>query len=414
VPPGWDRIAPIFAAALTRHQLPKAATWTPTAEQAAEFPWATPETLPRASYYHELKLLIAILGIDPPENPELLSVLPFHHYPPERLPEVMATLGYDPETIAELLAGWVSLASLDLLTNFYPLGMVADLSAAIPANNFPGKPCLVDPYYGFFIWRDGEQMRNHSITYGPLLLRLKAIGEGLFQRFKNNRTLDLCQGVDIARESFGKILDPAGRARLAANEVPEVIVETYDEFRRVVEILATAHGRIPGGEVWFRGQTEDHLLPDRQALVRKFITPWCDIRDSSLVPNLYRHFDKHLVTLEKWEGLVREVAEWVEHANLTLPEQFTYHDIETGEPVELIPTSTDAIATAEIFARGHSHERAPHLQDIGLASRYTVRDRSGRLIQRYEKRHHLAALVLHARLAHATLWSAYRVAGYNP
>jgi hypothetical protein len=62
----------------------------------------------------------------------------------------------------------------------------------------------------------------------------------------------------------------------------------------------------------------------------------------------------------------------------------------TGEPVELLPVPAGSKAVMESFIGGMAHERAPQLRDLGFSTRWTVFSNDGSVIQRSEKRHHLA------------------------
>ena len=276
------------------------------------------------------------------------TVLPFHAYDPEEIPNRLGELGFDTETVGELIDGWLSVASLDLLASYHPVPKEIDPFSDVRKGNASAPHCLVDPYTGFFIWKGKEgQIVNYNIGYGGFLLRAKSFSETLFQRAMQNRTLELCQGVDIAQQLFFDRLDAETQRLLSENVVPEVIVHTPGEFSRLVDDLQKRNEQLPGGQLWFRGQTEDYLLPDRTPLVKKWITPWSDLRDSSLVPNLYRCYDQHLASLEDWERLILELSGWAMDANQVLPEQFTLHDIETGEPVELLPVPADTKVVME-------------------------------------------------------------------
>lgn len=391
VTPELARVMPILARIMLMLRQPKAADWKPTPEQSAPFAWLSPpEAVRRATYFQESRMLIGQTGIHPAENPERFSILPFHPFEPSDIPQRMAELGFDAATVQEMIAGGVSVACPDLITGYYPGGILDQAVGHVREQGYNRAHCLIDPLTGFLMWPGNPKVRNCSLTHPSLVVRALTVSPALGKRFASGPNLDLCQGVDIARKVFGGVLGLGPMKKLFENEIPEIPVNNLGDLLALLDRLQNAMAQLPGGQLWLRGQTVDYLLPDRTALVKKWITPWSDIRDSSLRPNLYRRFDEHLKTLGGWESLVHELADWANDADVVLPEHFTYHDIDTGREIPAPTLPADAVATVELVMRGHAHEHAPALQDIGAANRWTVRDRTGRVIKRFEKRHHLA------------------------
>ena len=73
-------------------------------------------------------------------------------------------------------------------------------------------------------------------------------------------------------------------------------------------------------QLWFRGQAEDHLLPNLQTEAQAGICPWRSLQDSSFIPMLYRELPKRLSDPKAYVAYCREYALYSMflHADLSL------------------------------------------------------------------------------------------------
>jgi hypothetical protein len=80
-------------------------------------------------------------------------------------------------------------------------------------------------------------------------------------------------------------------------------------------------------------------MPDRKDLAMKGILPYCDIRDSSLIPSLYRNIDSFFESLEAYELFIGSLGEWSFGASRFLGPRYTERrPWETAkEPVSSVP-----------------------------------------------------------------------------
>jgi len=85
-----------------------------------------------------------------------------------------------------------------------------------------------------------------------------------------------------------------------------VSVESCAELDTFLLALAKQVEREKTYQVWFRGQTDDHLLEDLGQEASLGICPWRTRRDSSLVPTLYRQLPRHLNDLRSYAQFCRE------------------------------------------------------------------------------------------------------------
>src|SRR4029079_1533391 len=103
----------------------------------------------------------------------------------------------------------------------------------------------------------------------------------------------------------------------------------------------------------YRGQTREYLMPSRMEFFTEKIIPYGDVRDSSLVPSIYRLIDQHCKTTNSYSAMLDEIEWWRSLAGSAIP----------------VPFKTRKSQEKPI-------DPAPHLPDLGLSVRTVTRDKS--------------------------------------
>jgi hypothetical protein len=95
----------------------------------------------------------------------------------------------------------------------------------------------------------------------------------------------------------------------AAGETPvlECEVGSRAELDAVIDRLSAGSEKFFNYRLWFRGQNSDRLLPDLTPEAKRGICPWRTVRNSSLVPSLYRP-----------TGLVGRLGNWPEYCRFSI------------------------------------------------------------------------------------------------
>lgn len=267
----------------------------------------------RAIRFVELARVIADLGLSNPFERSALSIEPTHPVPPSRLDRELEKLA---GSIPGLRDAEMSLISLPMVADFAPSSEAATMLARAGVQ---APLCLLDPLYGFvFFLRDGR-FQNHCLAIDFWQSRLASMPSPLAERLWMNRADNLLSGGALsARFLFENVIpkEPDDRKR---SEVPELVVRSEAHLLELVAALKEGATKLPNIQLWFRGQGTDYLVPDRTQLAKNRLTPYSNIRESSLVPSMYRHFDASLETFEQYEHLLSELAAWVSAAKGLVP-----------------------------------------------------------------------------------------------
>jgi hypothetical protein len=137
----------------------------------------------------------------------------------------------------------------------------------------------------------------------------------------------------------------------------------------------------------FRGQSSEYPLPDRTKIIRKGLCTYSNYQDHSLIPSLYRSYDKYLDELPDYRLLLSRMLDWSYASDVLFGDPAMYYTME-GEPY--VPREySEGGANVEI-AMGVTGEREKNslFEDLGWFSVYTVRDAAGSIIEQYKKRYH--------------------------
>lgn len=133
----------------------------------------------------------------------------------------------------------------------------------------------------------------------------------------------------------------------------------------------------------FRGQTSQHLLPARTALVSAGICPYANLRDHSLIPSLYRGYDRFMATPQDFHSLIVRLLDWKLMADLTFgdPADYRSPDGDSYQPKEI---PQDATVKMEFFFDGDAGQKRG-FEDLRPRTEWIITLPDGTVWDRYTK-----------------------------
>lgn len=290
--------------------LPRAENWTPPHDATPFAGVFNGQAHDHATYYLACQPLVDQLWLQNPVEPEMLGPYPVNPFPEEEWPERLREAGFgdlDPKVV---FGAGLQLASRTLVLSY--LSVIDKPMMAGQLSRAPSDTILVDPLAGMVLWREGDRTRNQHLAWVSTTRWLTQSSENA-KIFRSRGIQDeiMAEGAIIGRELFSGVLHNQARRAYKRFEVAETIARDRREFDRRIEQLRDAVARHGGDfEIWFRGQTSDFLVQDRSVLVNEGVTPYSNIRDSSLVPSIYREADKHFKEPKRYEAFARALGEW--------------------------------------------------------------------------------------------------------
>lgn len=91
-------------------------------------------------------------------------------------------------------------------------------------------------------------------------------------------------------------------------QVPEVKIRDRKDLSKLTAMLQVLSILQPRCEIWYRGQDNDWLLADLTKEAEQGICPWRGVRDTSLIPSLYRVLPKKLDDVAEYCAFCKELA----------------------------------------------------------------------------------------------------------
>ncbi|UWE15650.1 FRG domain-containing protein [Herbaspirillum huttiense] len=314
-----------------------------------------PEQIARAAYFCEAASVIRDFGLSNAFEKAALSLEPPHPIIPSRLAGKIMKMSGIRGTSVDPTATKLSLLSLTMLNEYAP-----DSDAAAMAHHCRTQSLILDPLYGFgYVVRDDNRFHNHCFALDFWQSRAKSMPSQVRDVLWSNRADSvLSGGVLFARGIFSGTI-PIETNALKRVSAPEIIIKSEQHLQEVVSRLKDDLAKIPKVQLWFRGQAKDYQVPSRDALVKLGLTPYSNTQESDFTPSLYRKYDSHLETIEDFEKLLLDVAQWVEAARSILPET---------------PNLREAFSSENPYARSSdgftSFQRGLLLQQYGAPSAY--------------------------------------------
>jgi hypothetical protein len=264
----------------------------------------------RAVYFVEMSEAICNLGLSNAFERSALSVEPPHPVPPSRIEREIVKQMRGRSAGSKLRETGLSLASLPMLAAF---ASNSEPYRMLDSGQFRSPLYLLDELYGiaYFPQRDG-QFHNHCFAIDLWQARLDTMPASLSQRLWRTRADSMMSGGALAGRQMFKSLVPPEIDDRARSQVAELVVHSESQLLDIASELRTSSAAWPDTQIWFRGQGSDYQVPKRDALIRHGLMPYSNIEESSLVPSMYRHFDDHLFSYERYEALLSELTEWIE------------------------------------------------------------------------------------------------------
>jgi hypothetical protein len=150
------------------------------------------------------------------------------------------------------------------------------------------RRALADPWHAMsperrFVYLD--------LDYGVLIFDgVHGFEYSLLDYLEHQRYRKYYAGMRDSSDVLGLGQHRAAQLYAVTGERPvyECEVASRSELDGAVGRLRAGMRKFPNYELWFRGQTADHLLGDLTAEAEQGVCPWRSVRDSSLVPSLYR------------------------------------------------------------------------------------------------------------------------------
>ena len=381
----WD----IFSWAMMRGRLKEYEQWTPNSNESG-----LSDEAKKKAYIVSIAGTLNFLGLHNLDEPESLLIEPAHCFDPQEIAKILASL---PGGLDSKLLGSLKLDLLDpyLVRQYMPVQSVeigAGGSATMAAQNECSDAIpavLFDPLYGMAIIP--KEGRWRQICFADTIWRNRIIGMSpnlISQHLA--RTLDsLSEGVLIAKQFLSSALPEEAKEHFENLSIPELVLHSPDDLSVAIRDLHNALAKSGVDlKLWFRGQPTDYLVPDRTILVQNGMAKYCSVRDSSLIPSLYRNIDFHNAQPSRFMRLVRHLGDWAVTAKSLLPPAVTILDSEGRIPYRPKPVALTAQSRVTMFMAGRPHLDIPSLQDLGPYSLFEVLDKDGNVIDSYMKLHH--------------------------
>jgi hypothetical protein len=335
----------------------------------------------RAAYFLKFGATFAQLGALPGEL--RLSIEPLH---PLLLSDVarfvrdkLRTMGVAQPT-GEYGLSAISRALIDL---YNP---AADLFSADDVKGVNDDLFLFDPITGFVIWKQGDKPHNFWLGNQADLVTLQTQSEPLRSLLVKSPSDNFSLGGSLLKRLVGPLLrkrrefevDPAGIVTMTVTSQKD-LEGLADDLRNACEISPL------NLTVVFRGQTDEYLLPDRKDLVARMICPYSDVRDHSVVPSMYRHIDRFLDKLTDFRDFAGHLLDWGLWSDLVFGDPVTYQTLD-GHPYVPKEPPAEAYAKFELYFLGDSGD-SRIAQDLGPATKWTITDTTGAVLDEYIKLH---------------------------
>ncbi|MCC7373284.1 MAG: FRG domain-containing protein [Verrucomicrobiales bacterium] len=274
----------------------------------------------RAAFFAKLAHIISGLGLSNPHEKSALSVEPTHSVSAGRLIDAVKNLRIAESFPSLFKDAQLSLVSLALIEHYSP----ESEARLMRAGPFSDPIHILDPLYGFVFLPHAGRMRNHCLAIDLWSRHLKSMPSELAEELWKNRADSMLSGGALGGRFLFHDLVPKELDPLKRSTVPEITVDTEYELLDLIDKLKTSASRRFHVDLWFRGQKTDYLVPDRSRIIKMGLTPYSNLRESSLTPSLYRKYDNFLSEPLGLENLVVELGEWVHcarHRILVNPRQ---------------------------------------------------------------------------------------------
>jgi hypothetical protein len=313
----------------------------------------------RASYFSEMAHVIKNLDLSNPHENTALTIEPIHPIKSndlqKQLIKLLGKLNVSKDLHKEIKDSKLTVISLAMLKYYAP-----DSDAKNLINSGLNAPFyLLDPLYGFVFFPNINRISNHCFAIDLWSKHLKTMPKSLSSELWKNRADNMLSGGAFAGRLIFKDILPEEPDPFKLSVPPEIFINSEEELTLLVDQLKLLAAETPGVELWFRGQNKEYLTPERLELAKVGIAPYSNIRDSDFTPSLYRSYDSFLDCTNKFEDMVKDLAEWVYHAKRIISLEST--------DSQLPPTNGVASVSHEGLS---SYQHGLILQQYGAPSAY--------------------------------------------
>lgn len=309
----------------------------------------------RASYFTEIAKVLERLGLSNPHESSSLSLEPTHPVQSQHLERAFDNLKINSLLKKTYRDSKLSLISLEMLSRYAPNSDAIKMIA----RGHTSPLYLLDPLYGFVFLPGENRIHNHCFAIDIWSSHLKSMPLKLSQELWNNRADSMLSGGAFAGRLLFRDVIPFEEDPLKRSSVPFISVNSEAELTHIMDILKNSIEDDPRIELWFRGQNKDYQTPERSSLIEIGVTPYSNVRDSDFTPSLYRKYDCFTDSIDKYEELVIELAEWVHYANSII----SIKNENSGEK------QISGVAVVDEIGLG-SYQRGLLLQQYGAPSAY--------------------------------------------
>jgi len=335
----------------------------------------------RANYFNQFSQCYAQLGALPGEL--RLSIEPLHPLPDaDQNAFVRARLREYGISNADANYG-LSVLSRALLTSYNPGAGLFDLAKA-PSSH--GDLFLFDPVVGFVLWAEGQAVRNFWLGNQRDIFELEGANSAIKALLLRSKAEHFCIGKSLLMRLVGPLIRRRWPITPDGADIPTVEIGSQRDLDALADDLRNACSLAPANiSAVFRGQTMEHLLPDRTALVKAGVCLYSDVRDHSVVPSLYRYVDLFLDDPKHFRLFASHLLDWSFYSDMVFGDPVTYATLD-GKPYVPKPVPSEAQATMTMYMAGKSGgPRA--FEDMGPYSVYRVTGTDGALHDEYVKFH---------------------------
>jgi hypothetical protein len=245
---------------------------------------------------------------------------------------------------------------------------------------------LFDPLAGFILWSEVGKTHNFWLGNQNDLVEVERMPPVLKNLFIQSHSDHFSLGKSLFTRMVAHLLSERRYFEFDGADIPTILVESQRDLDALADDLRNACQKSPLPiSVYFRGQTDEYLLPDRSHLVKAGMTLYSDVRDHSVVPSLYRRYDQFLSNPQHFRAFVSLLQDWSYCSDMVFGEPASYLTL-NGEPYTPIEVPADATATMALHFAGASNETRA-FKDMGPCTVWTVTAPDGSVIDQYQKFH---------------------------
>lgn len=159
---------------------------------------------------------------------------------------------------------------------------------------------IVDLDYGIFFYHDNGKLYRLSLDIE------------MYKRYKDK----LPKNIPLKQEEMLDVGAIRGQhltnnIKKSTTDIVEYSISTRAELDDILNLINQGSKKTPNLEIWYRGQPDDYLMTDYTDEKYEEILPYRKIRDSSLVPSLFRHTSLFQSNYKDYYNMLEETQKYV-------------------------------------------------------------------------------------------------------